>query len=63
MPPYAVPPKVMPMSLHADTAHHFVEQPTAKIFAHGGWQVGNARDAILGPNGTFGCETDVDVGE
>jgi len=53
----------MPMSLHADTAHHRIERPAPQVLAHGGWQVVAARDAILGPNGMFGCETDVDVGE
>jgi hypothetical protein len=49
------------MSLHADT--HRIEQPAPQIFAHGGWQVVAARDTILGPNGTLGCKTNVDVGE
>jgi len=45
------------------TANHLVEQPTPKIFAHGGWQVINARDEVLGPGGTLGRESNVDVGE
>lgn len=63
MPPNADPPKVMLMSQHADTAHHLIERPASQVLAHGDWQVVAARDKILRPNGTLGCETDVDVGE
>jgi hypothetical protein len=51
------------MSLHADTAHHRIKRLAPQVLIDDGWQVVATRDEILGLNSTFGCETDVDVGE
>jgi len=43
------------------TEDQLVEQPALQLLAELGWQVINARDEVLGPGGTLGRESKVDV--
>jgi type I restriction enzyme R subunit len=49
------------MTHHTYNEDQLVEQPALQLLAELGWQVINARDEVLGPNGTLGRESKVDV--
>lgn len=49
------------MTHHTYTEDQLVEQPALHVLAELGWQVMNARDEVLGANGTLGRESKTDV--